>query len=86
MSATEFHTPLVDVTLFVVTTPEEGKALMESGIPRGRILSPKEIEALTKLRGIGGEKPSAEELRAVLEAKLTFDARVQDVLKVEGAR
>jgi hypothetical protein len=84
MSATEFKTPLAEVTLFVVTTPEEGKALMESGVPRGRILSPKEIEALSKLRGIGGERPSVEELRAVLEAKLTFDARVQDVITVEA--
>jgi len=78
----EFTTPLADVTLFLATTPEDGAALIREGVGRGRIWSMKEVavgKATVEAGGISG-------LRAVVDAKLTFDGRAQDCKRHDGPR
>jgi hypothetical protein len=75
----EFQTPMMPgVTLFVVTTPEDGKKLIDEGVGRGRIYSPKEIALIGKLI------LSKNDLEALAHTKHAFDARVQDVLKKDA--
>ena len=69
----EIKSTLADVTMFVVTTAEEGKALLDEGVGRGRVWSPKELEMLR----VVGSTPEGR--RAAVEMKLKFDARLQDV-------
>jgi hypothetical protein len=70
----EFNSPHWTETLFLISTPDEGKALVEKGVPRGRIWSPKEIAVLKVI----GTTPEAR--RAAIEMKAQFDARLQDVV------
>lgn len=74
----QFSSPLVDGPFYIVTTPEDGKALMKDGIPRGRIWSRKEVETL----GLIAKDPKVK--AAAIELKMQFDARLQDVIE-EGA-
>jgi hypothetical protein len=73
----EFSSPLWSETLFLVATSDEGKTLLEQGVPRGRIWSPKEIEVLKVI----GTTPEAR--KAAVEMKAQFDARIQDVVRRE---
>lgn len=71
----EFSSPLWTETLFLISTADEGKTLVEQGVPRGRIWSPKEIAVLKVI----GSTPEAR--RAAVEMKAQFDARLQDVVQ-----
>lgn len=68
----EFATDWVEPTLFLVTTQEDGHALVAAGIGRGRIIGPGEV-ALARLL-------DKEARKAALEIKVTYDAKLYDVV------
>jgi hypothetical protein len=75
----EFSSPLWPETMFLISTADEGKLLVQQGVPRGRIWSRKEVELLKVI----GSTPEAR--KAAVEMKAQFDARLQDVVVKEGA-
>jgi hypothetical protein len=66
----EFSSPHADETMFLVETPEEGDALIREGIARGRVWSRPEVERLRVIE--------AEARPAIIDAKVRFDARLQE--------
>lgn len=68
----EFESDFFAGTMFIVSSPQEGKKLLAEGVARGRIWSRKEIDFLKKLA------LEPDDLKTIVEAKVVFDARVQD--------
>lgn len=71
----EAQVPGVPGTVFLTPyrTREEAQHLLEAGIPRGRILTPAEIDLLREMKGLYDVR---DHIPAILRVKEMFDGRI----------